>query len=199
MKKTITALVLIALIAVMSASAAEAYSYETGDQAFSFKAGLTIPAFIWFPNDSTDSGFVSGSETHMKLGGIGSLSYMYFVSPKIAIGGTLGYSFNYSRSAELVTEVPIMAKASWYPVQTGRFDLIASLSLGIAFTRYSGGFYTSPAAEIEIEPVFYFNDNWGIGISSGLLWVSEIYWKEKKEDTSIAALAPIKLTCHYRH
>lgn len=199
MKKVFLAMIIVTLSASMAFCADDAYQYEVGNQVFSFQAGITLPGFFWFFNDTSGSGFAGGTDTHHKFGGIGSLSYMYFVSPRIALGGSIGYSFNYALSGKLMTQIPLMARASWYAVTTPKFDLITSLSLGVTFNRYNESFYASPSAELEIQPVFYINENWGIGISGSLSTSAEIYWKDKKDDSCIAGMIPIKLTCHYRH
>lgn len=197
MKKIFPALIALVLVA-SAAFAAAAPQYDTGNQVFSFRAGLSIPDFIWFPNSSSDN-FRAFSDMHLKLGGLGALNYRYFITPYIAIGGELGYVFNSSLAGKLLTEVPISAEVSLYAVQSKRFDLIGSAGLGIAFTRYNSGFYMTPQAYLSIEPVFYFNSNWGIGLCGGLNAFAEIYTSDKAEDTAIAGFSPIKLTVHYRH
>lgn len=200
MKKISLIFLVIAVISMPAVFAAGSTFYETGDQIFTFRAGIDLPAFFWFPNDTSNSNFLAGSTAmHTKLGGIGSIDYMYFISQRLAVGGKVGYVFNSADSGSLLTTIPLMPKLSWYPVQTGKFDLVFDFGVGISFTRYSDGFYVAPAASIEINPVFYFNDNWGVGISGEFLAFSEIYWNEKKQDTSIGALVPIKITCSYRH
>lgn len=198
MKRTVLFLIAILLVAAPLASAEK--TYEKGDQVFSFQAGVSLPGFFWFPYGGPEAGFLGGNDTHLRLGGIGSLSYMVFVSPTLCIGGALGYDFNNSNSGLLLTEIPLWFRLSWIPLQRPKFDLMLSLDLGVAFTRYNKGFFASPAAEVEVQPVFYFNDNWGLGLSASLMGAVEAYFKpEKRQDTAFAAVVPIKLACHYRH
>ncbi|MCQ2411753.1 MAG: hypothetical protein MJ057_02245 [Sphaerochaetaceae bacterium] len=199
MRKAFMAMLVLAVLVSGSVFARSTY-YATGDQVFSFRGGVDFPAFISFVNDS-DRGTVTFADTHMKLGGYASISYQGYISEYFALGGELGYAFNYSQSSLLLTTVPITAKLTYYPIQKRKFDLAASLNLGVSFVRYNGGKYITPYAQATIQPTFFFTESWGIGIESGLMASAELYGKNnnKYKSSAICGLLPVALTVAYRH
>ena len=201
MKKPIILAIVMVLILIAAAPVfARSTYYYAGDTMFSIRAGVDFPAFITFYNDA-ERGTVFFDDTHIKLGGLASLAYQGFISENFALGGELGYVFNYSRSGLLLTTVPIMVKLSYFPGQTGKFDLALGLNLGGAFIRYNEGKYFAPAASLTINPTFYINENWGIGVETGLLMTLESYGSknDKNKASALAGLMPVALTLSYRH
>lgn len=199
MRKAILTILVLALLATGTAFARNGY-YATGDQVFSFRAGVNFPAFISFVNDS-ERDTLKFEDTHLKLGGYAAISYQGFVSEKFALGGELGYAFNYSQSSLLCTTVPISAKLTFVPVQTGSFDIAASISLGGAFLRYGEGKYFAPYAQATIQPTIFFSESWGIGIEAGIMATAELYTSNsnKVKDNAICGMLPVILTVAYRH
>ncbi len=198
-KKFIIAIVVLVLLATIPVFARSTY-YFTGDQVFSIRLGVDFPGFISFYNDP-DRGTVSFWDTHMLLGGNASIAFQGFISERFALGGELGYVFNFTHSDLLLTTVPITAKLTYYPIQTGKFDLAASLNLGGAFLRYDEGKFFAPYAAITLTPSFYFNENWGLGIESGIMTSIEFYGSGnvKYNSNAICGLLPVTLTLSYRH
>lgn len=201
MKKPIKLAVIMVLILISAAPVfARSTYYFAGDTMFSIRAGVDFPAFISFYKDS-ERGTVAFGDTHIKVGGMASLTYQAFITERLAIGGELGYAFNYSRSGLLLTTVPITARLSYFPVQTGKFDLALGVNLGGAFIRYNEGKYFAPTVSVSVNPSFYFNDNWGIGVETGLLLTLENYGSKnvKSNASALAGLMPVVLTLSYRH
>lgn len=199
MRKVLTFILILALAGTSFAFARNTY-YAKGDQVFSFRAGVDFPHSISFLNDSTKN-TVLFEDTHMKLGGYASISYQGYMNERFALGGELGYAFNYSLSSLLLTVVPITAKLTFVPVQTGRFDISASLNLGGAFIRYDKGKYLAPYAQATIQPTFFISESWGIGIEAGIMAMAELYTKTNNKYTSsaICTMLPVVLTVAYRH
>ena len=198
-KKFIIALVVLVLLAATPAFAKSTY-YFKGDQVFSIRAGVDFPGFISFYNDS-ERGTVTFWDTHMKLGGVASIAYQGYINERLALGGELGYVFNYSRSNKIMTTVPLTAKLTFVPVQTGKFDLATSLNLGGAFLRYDEGRFFSPHVSLTLTPTIFFNENWGLGIESGLMLTWEFYTKNsnKHDASAFCGLIPVTLALSYRH
>lgn len=199
MKKS-TTFVLILLIIVLSPAFCANKYYETGDQVFSFRAGVDFPAFVAFVNDSSRN--QAFGDIHMqKVGGIASISYQGFLTEHLALGGELGYQFINSLTPELFTSVPITAKLTYVPVQTGLFDLALSANLGMAFIKYDESKYLAPYASITIQPSFYITDSWGIGIEAGITTIAELYTKNsgKSDSSAFFGAIPLALVVSYRH
>lgn len=207
MKKTLMliAAVLLLIPSMMFAAEQRQTQYDLGSQMFTFKAGPTIPLFTYFPNrnPATDGPkFVSGigeGHTGLKVGGYGSISYQAFVNPYIALGGEIGYSFAYAADENLYTMVPIQAKATFLPVQ-GTIDLPISLGFGGAYNTYRGGSIFTMFASLEVGFVWYFNENWGVGLNCGYWFIPEIYTRaNQKVFTALGNIMPITLSVSYRH
>lgn len=199
-KSIITVLVLVLLLAAAMPLFARSTYYFTGDSVFSIRAGVDFPAFISFFKDSS-RGTVLFNDTHLKLGGFASLAYQGFISDSFALGGELGYVFNYSRSGMLLTTVPITVKLSYIPIQTGKFDLALGMNLGGAFIRYNEGKYFAPLASLSLNPTFYFSETWGIGVETGIMVTGEFYSSNnaKSKANAFAGMMPVVLTLSYRH
>ena len=203
MKKHVLILLLLLCVSLVPAFSAS-YYYEQGDTAFSFNVGVDFPAFFAFTNNSEKKTELWTSGTHAKLGGYGSLGYQVFLTREIALGGEIGYAFNNSfASNKLLTTVPITVKASWYPVQTGKFDLIVHANAGITFLNYDGCRFVAPHAKISINPAYYFTDSLGVGIDAGLWMNYEFYNKSatgyKSNENAFAGFIPLTVSLIYRH
>lgn len=197
-KKFIIALVVLVLLAATPAFAKSTY-YFKGDQVFSIRGGVDFPGFISFYKDP-ERGTFTFKETNIDLGGVASIAYQGFMTERFALGGELAYVFNYC-GGKLLTTVPLTAKLTYIPVQTGTFDIAASLNLGGAFVRFKESRYFAPYASVTITPSVYFNENWGLGIESGIMATWEFYTKNsnKREYSAFCGLIPVTLTLSYRH
>ncbi len=199
MKKSAT-FILILLILVLSPVFCANKYYETGDQVFSFRAGVDFPAFLTFISDSSRNQYFS--DIHMqKVGGIASISYQGYLTGNLALGGELGYQFINSLTPELFTSVPITAKLTYVPVQTGLFDLALSANLGMTFIKYDENKYLAPYASLTIQPSFYVTESWGIGIEAGITTTAELYTKNsgKSDSSAFFGMIPLALVVSYRH
>ncbi len=197
MKRFVLAILVVMLLCAAPVFARSSY-YITGDTIFAIRAGVTFPTFFSFYNEPRTVWF---EDTHLKLGGDASLAYQGFVSERLLLGGQIEYAFNYSRGSQILTTVPLTFKLTYIPVQTGTFDLAMSVNVGGAFIRYDKGKYFAPYASATLTPTFYFSDNWGLGIESGLMLTAEIYTKKnvKYNESAFAALMPLTLVLSYRH
>ena len=202
MKKRTLFIVILLVLCLSTAFSSSTY-YERGDQVFSIRAGVDFPAFLYFFNASSQLDTTFADVHLQRVGGVASISYQGFVSKYLALGGELGYQFINSLTPSLCTTVPITAKLTYIPVQTGLFDLAISANLGVAFLKYDNGKYLAPYASLTICPSFYITDNWGLGIESGIMAVAELYTKtssyDKFNDNAALGLIPLTLCISYRH
>jgi len=199
MKRFVLAILVVILLSAVPVFARSSY-YLTGDTIFSIRAGINFPTFLAFFRDS-QMGTRTFEDTHLSIGGDASLAYQGFLNESFALGGQIQYVFNYSIGGKILTTVPLTAKLTYMPVQTGSFDLGISLNLGGAFIRYNEGKDFVPFASVSINPSYYFSDNWGLGIESGLMVTFENYGKnnEKHNQSAFAGFIPVTLVLSYRH
>lgn len=171
--------------------------YDTGSQIFTITAGVSTPMSYTSHGESM---FWPGSgegQTHHTVGGIGALSYQIFVTPYLAIGGELGYQFDFSRSGDVSTNVPITAKLTYVPVQ-GDFDIPISFGLGMDYISYDSYSKISFGLTFEVGFRYYFTESWGVGINTGLLVVPEVYF-DRAEKNSVMTYIPATISVTYRH
>ncbi|MGN0906219.1 MAG: hypothetical protein ACI4NM_03655, partial [Bullifex sp.] len=124
-KKMITMLLMI----VIGCSLSAASYYDNGSQRFTISAGIAQPLSITKFADGSTKTF---SDTKLSLGGYGSICYQINVHPQIALGCEIGYMFSFVVDGKLVTNVPMIFKATWLPVQ-GTVDIPISLGAGFSY------------------------------------------------------------------
>lgn len=180
-----------------SALFASAY-YDKGSQLFSFKVGTTVPAFTYFMNTNE---FVSGpgeGNTGAKVGGYGAISFQVFNTQQTALGGEIGYNFNFSAANVLFTAVPFYAKYSIFPVQ-GQWDIPISFGLGGAYIKYNDASLMTLFANMEFGFTWYPADHWGFGLNTGFWVIPEFNYDEQlQSDNALAGFVPITLSITYR-
>lgn len=197
-------LFLIVLLAVsLIGGATAAPYYDAGSQMFSINVGPTVPVLTYFGDEPH---FWPGlreddpSKTNQYVGGIGSISYQVFLNEYWALGGELGYQFNYTGKTEIFASVPISLKVSYFPVQTGVFDLPISFSTGLNYISFQEDSLLTFSAKLEFGGLFYFNDEWGLGALVGFNVIPEIYLTEKRmQYCGVNVYLPITVSVVYRH
>ena len=200
-------LIVLLAVSLISGAAAAPY-YDAGSQMFTINAGPTVPFFayngkdnytvFWPGLDNEETEKIENMNEY--VGGIGSIAYQVFLNPWWAIGGELGYQFNYVAGTDIYASVPINVKVSYYPVQTGRFDLPISLGIGLNYISFKDSSKLSFSAKIEFGGIYYFNDEWGLGLLAGLNFVPDVYLtKDRGIYSGIDAFIPITVSVAYRH
>ena len=189
-------LCLIALLLPLTLYSAD--YYDAGSQHFSFNLGTNFPTFIHFFDDNTTVFGLGEGNTGMSMGGYGSINYQIFNSPKTAIGGEIGYNFNFAVDENFFSAVPFFAKYSYFPVQ-GTFDVRMSLGLGAAYIKYKTGSLMTLYTNFEVGAIWFPGENWGFGLSTGLWLIPELNYVESlKDDNALAGFIPITLSVTYR-
>lgn len=198
MRKTIVSILLLLLV-FSSAGVFAADYYDKGNTFFTVKAGVTVPGFAKFLNNSEYGTKSLPDKMHTKIGGYGSLSYQVFTNSKVAVGGELGYGFNYTQSDKILTTVPMTAKFSFIPVQTGKFDLAINSTVGLTYNRYNDTKFMMPYASVTCCPSIYIGESWGLGLDAGMWFNAELHSKSNlKNDNAIVGFLPITFALTYR-
>ena len=197
--KRVLCMLLIVVVALTSIWADDALpesvpTYSQGSQMFTFRFGPVVPTFIYMP-EQTPSWFTF-DETHFKTGGYGAIRYQGFLNSYLAIGGELGYLFDYDQS-NLFTSVPFQAKLTYIPLQ-GTFEIPISFGLGFAYNTYLDSSFLSLFSSAEIGASLFFTESWGISVSGGLQFVPGIYFGDKADQSAYTGFLPITLSISYR-
>lgn len=173
--------------------------YEQGSQFFKISLGVDFPVTNSYYKDNKFTTTVGMGEkgTHISLGGIGSLDYEAFVIPQLAIGGAIGYQFNYTEAGSVFTQVPMLFKITYVPIQ-GKFELPISLGVGFNYLSYQNASNFTFMANLSIGATYFFTSDWGIGIDTSFSVVPELY-SSKPNKNGIATFIPLTLSATYRH
>jgi len=186
------------VIMLFSLSVFGANTYDKGSQLFSFHVGVTVPTFTYFFDDGSMLLGPGEGNTGMDLGGYGSISYQVFNTQTTALGGELGYGFNFSVADELFTAVPFFAKYTYVPLQ-GEWELPISFGLGGAYIKYNDAALMTLYSNVQIGVTWFPGDNWGFGLNTGFWVIPEFnYIEDLQQDNAIAGFIPITLAITYR-
>lgn len=196
MKKSLP--IILALLLGATSIGAAAPFYDKGNQLFSFKVGTTFPTFTYFFDLKELNVGLGEDKTGMLVGGYGGISYQVFNTPYTAIGGEIGYNFNFAVDNELFTAVPFYAKYTYLPLQ-GSWDIPISTGLGFAYIKYKDAQLMSLYTNIETGFTWYPGEHWGIGVTTGLWLIPEFNYNETlKKDNALAGFIPLTVSVTYR-
>ena len=197
MRKFYKALLFFMLVSVSMLSAAP--YYDTGSQIFSISAGTNIPLSASSNNnDVWTTNFGPGENgTNFTFGGYGSLDYEVFMNPYFALGGELGYQFNFIGDGNIFSSVPILFKLSYVPIQ-GSIELPISLGVGLGYLSYDGNSKLTIMSTLTIGVRYFFNEEWGLGLNTGITFIPELYSDDSSKN-GLITFVPINLAVSYRH
>lgn len=197
-KKLLLSLMLALLILVPAFSAAY---YDNGSQRFTITAGTEFPVAMTQLSTGQSHTGLGENGTKLSIGGYGAITYQMFMNTYVALGGEIGYAFNFVIDDSIHTMVPIQAKVSFLPVQ-GTIDMPISIGLGAAYLSKSGtngGSHITLFSSIEMGLDYYFTDNWGVGIKSGVWLVPELFAKQADSSKNyLTTYIPVTLAVTYR-
>lgn len=189
------ALLILSILLLVSPLSAVPY-YDNGSQIFTINAGATVPvSATWFQENNRTEWWLEG--TRQSVGAYASLSYEVFLHPYFAIGGQLGFMFDYSNAGKIFTNVPVLLKVSAFPLQTGRWEIPISIGVGGSYMSYRDGGKFTFMATFEIGLRYYITESWGVGLHTGIQFVPEFY--VKNIDSGMFTYMPITLSAAYRH
>jgi len=141
-----------------------------GDQAFAISAGVIIPLFTVLLNDNPATGDPAGIvDTQLSVGGMGSLSYSFYLSANVKLGLQLGGTFQWDINRNLMYMIPIAVKGSYEFHPFSRVTIPIHLALGINMTSWKEEF----TVDFLIRPGFGIYFDWNVEWSFGMDFT---YW-----------------------
>jgi hypothetical protein len=146
--------------------------YSRGDQIFNIHLGLGFPLFY----ADQELGVL---DTKMNMGGMASLSYVYFLNAHWFLGGELSGAFFSTEGRNNYFIVPMGFKAG-YQFIFRRFEFPLSLMVGVAPQQRLGGSYFGLFAKPSAAVFFRFNPDWSFGINTSFWWVPQ--WTSVRDD-----------------
>ena len=141
-------------------------TYVRGDQTFAITAGVGLPLFFVTKDGDT-------LENKVSMGGVGGLSYNYFLSPYFALGGEITGFFGGTLGENMLYMIPFGLRATWQFI-AGSFEFPVSLMIGGASQNYIGKDYFGFIAKPALGAYWRFNTDWSFGINASWWWVPQM-------------------------
>ncbi len=136
-----------------------------GDQAFAISAGVMFPLFTVLLEDYPAAGFSAGvTDTQLSVGGIGSLTYSFYLSSNIKLGIQLGGTFMWDINRNLLYMIPITVKGTYEFHPFSRMTIPIHLALGINMTSWNEFFIVDPLIRPGFGVYFDWNAEWSFGM-----------------------------------
>ncbi len=197
MKKKSFLLIFLMLLVLLSLGA-EDY-YDNGSQTFSITVGADLPFTNSYKlsDGSWTTGYWWGEDgTHFNIGGYGSIDYEVFVTSKISLGGEIGYQFNRCTDSHLFTQVPLLFRVTYVPLQ-GKFETPISFGAGLNYISYNSKSMLCMSFALNAGIRYFFTDSWAVGIKTGMEFTPELYFNTEK--LGLHTSIPAQLFVTYRH
>lgn len=173
-------------------------AYSLGSQTFTINAGLLMPLFFHFPGASSveDLNTFEPAWGQLSLGGMGSLSWGSYLTPRFALGAKLAGTFSFTPQGAVQSMIPITMWAE-YLFRSGSFEFPVSLQGGLVINRVYEQIYFGPIVIPGISGYYNLNAEWGLGLSLDYFWVPEIYFGDKANKTGFGNLLELSFSARY--
>jgi len=146
--------------------------YSAGDRNFTVSAGPIIPLFF------SD---IDNNQHGIAVGGLGSLSFNYFVTRQFFVGGELAGMFAGTRGGNMLYIVPFGFRLG-YQFSYQRFEFPICLMIGAASQQYLEKGYLGLFVKTGISLFWRYNPDWSFGVNSAWWFVPQ--WPENGKNSS---------------
>lgn len=140
--------------------------YSQGDQTFTMALGTLFPTVFF------DAEGRRYPHNLFVVGGMGALSYNYFLSPHWFIGGELSGMFIKTKNSMLYI-VPMGVRGG-YQFILSRFEFPLSLMLGLAPQKFlDEGYFGYLFLKPQVSAFWRFSPEWSFGLNVAWWWVPQ--------------------------
>jgi hypothetical protein len=160
--------------------------YRAGDRTFTISIGLQVPTIF------TGKG-MDGNSSNIKLGGLLSLSFNYFLSPNWFVGAELGGMFAPTGGKNMLFIVPFGPRIG-YQLAVNRFEIPLTLMIGAARQSYLEKVYFGLIIKPGVSGFFRFNPDWSFGLNAQ--WWILPQWPVNGKD-AVGNFLEISLSARY--
>ncbi len=167
--------------------------YSKGSQTFTINAGLLIPLFMVFPNQSP--AYVP-FEKQLSLGGSGSLEWAAFLNNRWSLGVGIAGTFSSTPQKNTFSFVPITANIT-YNFLFNAFELPLFAGAGIAVNKVDNQVYFGSIAKIGAGFFWNMDAQWSFGIRTQYWVVPEIYFGSQSDKTAYGNFLDINLSAKF--
>jgi len=149
--------------------------YNRGDQTFSIALGVGFPiAFI-------NQGEKIKHNISPPIGGSGSLSYLYYLNPRLFTGGEISLLFLPTAAENTLFLIAFGARVGTQFILE-KFEFPVSMALGATFQTYLDKAYFGYYMKAGISALYRVTHEWSLGITSNFCWYPEWIRNEPKKN-----------------
>jgi len=196
-----TKLILIALILLLITAFVSAQDtteqflepYSRGSQTFSINAGLLIPLFIIF-QDQTPHYVPFGSQ--LSLGGSGSLEWAAFLNNRWSLGVGLAGTFSSTPQKNSYSFIPITANLT-YNFLFSSFEVPLIAGAGLAVSKIDTQVYFGSIAKIGTGFFWNMDAQWSFGLKTQYWIIPEIYFGNQSNKTAYGNFLDLNLSAKF--
>lgn len=168
-----------------------------GDQAFAISAGVIIPLFTILLNDNPATGDPAGvADSQLSVGGMGSLTYSFYLSSNVKLGIQLGGTFKWDINRNLLYMIPITVKGAYEFHPLSRMTIPIHLALGINMTSWKEEFVVDPLIRPGFGVYFDWNVEWSFGMDLTYWFIPQLNSTDKRFN-SIGNFMDVTVTAEY--
>lgn len=132
----------------------------------------------------------------LKLGGGGSLGYMYFLTDWLLIGGDVSFSYAPTIGSNQLTFIPVLFKAA-AQFSVWRFEFPITVGIGPVFQNYLDRFYFGLAVKPSVGMYYRINPSWSVGLYCGLYVMPQWYMNPEYNYTALIMDAGLSARYHF--
>jgi hypothetical protein len=163
--------------------------FEKGDQTIGLGIGLQLPLFIF------DSDFQTTS-ANMNAGASFSVSYQYFVTKGLALGGSLSAAFNSTIANRSFFVAPLTFRTAYWWT-TGPVELGLALEVGGDIKVLDSHTVFGPFAKAGAMAGWRISNAWSVGIQSFYWLIPEIHTGDQSSLTRYGNMLEVSATATY--
>ncbi|MBR1912280.1 MAG: hypothetical protein IJ828_08000 [Treponema sp.] len=128
---------------------------RAGDQCIKISLAVDFPTNFGNPLPTKDG--------KLKMGGIGTLGYKYFLKDWFAVGADVGFGFNSTIGGNTFNWIPIVVSATVQP-SVKNFEFPISMGIGMAYESYnSKSYWPGLVIKPEVGVHYKINQGWSVG------------------------------------
>jgi len=164
-------------------------SYTRGDQTFIISLGTVYPT-VFFNNGK----YYKNHNFSPPVGGGGTLSYNYYFTKNIFLGGELGGNFLPTLGNNMFYGIFLGARTG-YQFYWWRLEFPVNVTLGMTWQRFLGNRYYGLYMKGGGAAYFRFNSEWSFGLSSNWYWLPE--WTNEGRKNVDGNMVDVLLSARY--
>jgi hypothetical protein len=162
--------------------------YTRGDQTFIISIGTVFPAVFLNNGKIIDHNFTP------PVGGIGSLSYNYYLGSNIFLGAEFGFFFNSTLGRNVAYFIPLGVRGG-YQFNVLRFEFPLAVTLGVIWHNYLNLGYFGMYVKGGGAAFYRYNANWSFGLTANWCWLPQ--WTREVRKNVDGNIVELMLSARY--